>query len=474
MATRSGRGRDSGGRCVTIGPARDSGVRRVTLRAGRAPRRAWYATVGHEACSIRYAPRMATTTAPWWARPGQDIEAGRFRIAGQDAEGLAREHGTPLFVYDLARFAENARRLQAALTRSGVPFRVRFALKANPLPEVLRVFRDLGAPGTDDSVGIDACSPGEVERAIECGWRPDEISYTGTNVSERDLDVLLAHGVHLNLDAISQIERYGRRAPGTCIGIRIDPGAGVGYNEHLEYAGDHPTKFGIGPERLDDALAVARRHDLTIDTVHFHAGSGWLADGLSGFEAALMRAVEAVAYLRAEGCPIVEVNVGGGLGMPARADERAVDLDAYAAVLARHLGPLGVVVGCEPGDYLAKDAAILLGEVVTVERRRDVTFVGLDIGWNVNCSYFIYRFAQELVICDRADAPRTQIVTVAGHINEPSDIFAEDYPMPPVREGDVVAILNAGGYLQAMSSTHCLRPTGPALFLDRSIPAPAS
>jgi diaminopimelate decarboxylase len=102
-----------------------------------------------------------------------------------------------------------------------------------------------------------------------------------------------------------------------------------------------------------------------------------------------------------------------------------------------------------------------------VERRRGVTFVGLDIGWNVNCAYFIYRFAQEIVPCRRPDAPRTQVVTVAGHINEASDVFAEDYPMAPIREGDMVALLNAGGYLQAMSSTHCLRPTGGAIFLDR-------
>jgi diaminopimelate decarboxylase len=153
--------------------------------------------------------------------------------------------------------------------------------------------------------------------------------------------------------------------------------------------------------------------------------------------------------------------------MPARQDEHAVDLDTYAAVLARHLRPLGVVVACEPGDYLAKDAAILLGEVVTVERRRGVTFVGLDIGWNVDCAYFIYRFAQEVLVCRAADAPRTETVTVAGHINEASDVFAEEYAMPEVMEGDMVAILNAGGYLQAMSTTHCLRPTGTALFLDR-------
>ncbi len=410
---------------------------------------------------------MVLTDAPWWVRPGLEVADGRLAIAGQDAEKLAREHGTPLFVYDRARFRENARRLQGALARTGLPFRVRFALKANPFPEVLEVFRGPGDARTPESLGIDACSPGEVERAIECGWRPDEISYTGTNVSERDIDVLLARGVHVNLDAVSQIERYGRRAPGTVIGIRIDPAVGAGYNAHLEYSGDRPTKFGIGLERLDDALAAATRHDLTIDTVHFHAGSGWLADGLSGFEAALIRAVEAVARLRAAGCPITEVNVGGGLGAPARQDERAVDLDAYAATLARHLGPLDVTVACEPGDYLSKDAGILLGEVVTVERRRDVTFVGLDIGWNVNCAYFIYRYAQELVPCRQPDAPRTEVVTVAGHINEAGDVFAEDYPMAPVQEGDVVALLNAGGYLQAMSSTHCLRPTGQAIFLDR-------
>ena len=400
-------------------------------------------------------------------RPGLDIVNGRLLVAGLDPEALARELGTPLFVYDRTRFAENARELQAALCAAGLAYRVRFALKANPLPEVLAVFRALGEPGDPASVGIDACSPGEVERAIECGWRADEISFTGTNVSERDLDVLLARRVHVNLDGISQVERYGRRAPGSTIGIRIDPGAGAGYNDHLAYAGDRPTKFGIAIDRLDDALAAARRHDLTIDTVHFHAGSGWLAEGLAGFERALIGAVEAVTRLRTAGCPIVEVNVGGGLGRPAREDERPVELDAYAATLARHLGPLDVVVACEPGDYLAKDAAILLGEVVTVEHRRGVTFVGLDIGWNVNCAYFIYGFAQELVVCRRPDAPRTERVTVAGHINEASDVFAEDYPMPPVDEGDMVALLNAGGYLQAMSSTHCLRPVGAAVFLDR-------
>jgi diaminopimelate decarboxylase len=411
---------------------------------------------------------MTTVAAPWWVRPGLDVAPdGRLRIAAQDAESLARQHGTPLFVYDRARFAENARRMQAAVAATGLLFRLRFALKANPDPAILGVLRALGEPGSPESVGIDACSPGEMLRALECGWRADEISFTGTNVSERDLDVLLAHGIHLNLDGISQLERYGRRAPGTRVGLRIDPATGAGYNVHLEYSGDRPSKFGIALERLDEALAVVTRHELAVDTVHMHAGSGWLGDGIVAFEAALGPLVEAVTRVRAAGHDVREVNVGGGLGVPARADEAPVDLDAYAAVLARHLGPLDVTVAAEPGDFLAKDTAILLSEVVSVEDRRGVTFVGLDMGWNINNAYFIYRFAQEFVLCRAADAPRTERVTVAGHINEASDVFAEDYPMVTVAEGDIVALLNAGGYHQAMSSTHCLRPMAGALMLDR-------
>jgi diaminopimelate decarboxylase len=407
---------------------------------------------------------LDAATASWWARPGLEPVDGRLSIAGRDAEALAREHGTPLFVYDRQRFAENANRLRGALDGAGLQHVVRFAMKANPDPEALAVLHPL--------VGIDACSPGEVLRALDCGWTAAEISVTATNLSDRDLDAILPHDVHLNLDAISQVERLGRRLAGLGlpprpIGLRINPGAGAGYNEKLAYSGERPTKFGIYADRVGEAVGAAARHGLAIDTVHVHAGSGWLADGLDSFEAALERVVAVTRGLIADGHPIVELNVGGGLGVPARADEQAVDLDAYAAAIARQVGGLELAIGCEPGDYVAKDTAILLAEVVTVEERAGTTFVGLDIGWNVNCSHFIYRYAQELVVCRAADAARTERVTIAGHINEAGDLFAEDYLLAPVGEGDIVALLNAGGYHQAMSSTHCLRPHAEALFLDR-------
>src|SRR6185369_1956245 len=119
-----------------------------------------------------------------------------------------------------------------------------------------------------------------------------EISVTATNLSDRDLDAILPHAVYLNLDAVSQVDRLGRRLvalglPPRPIGLRVNPGAGAGYNEKLAYSGARPTKFGIYPDRIDEAVAVAAGHGLAIDTIHVHAGSGWLGDGLPAFEAAL-------------------------------------------------------------------------------------------------------------------------------------------------------------------------------------------
>ncbi len=412
-------------------------------------------------------PALPAPAPTWWQRPGLDVVDGRLTVNGADLEALLAEHGAPLFVYDLARPVENMRSLQGALKRAGLPYVTRFALKSCPDPRILAVLRAMGEPGTPDGVGIDACSPGEVLHALSHGWAPDAISHTGTNVSDRDFDVLLAHPIRINLDGVSQLERLGRRAPGRTVGIRVNPGAGAGYNEGLAYAGERPTKFGVTPDRLDDAIAAARRHGLNVDTMHFHAGSGWLGDQLHEFEAALVNATRLLDRLLEAGFPIREVNVGGGLGRVARDAEPPVDIDAYAGVIARHLKPYGVTAAFEPGDFVMKDVALLLGEVVSVERRGDTTFVGLDIGWNVNCEAFIYGYAQEVVPVRDTMRPRTQLVTVAGHINEAGDLFAQDYPFPDVAEGEPVAILNAGGYQQAMAMTHCLRPTGTAVYLER-------
>ena len=385
---------------------------------------------------------------PFWAREGLEPRQGRLHFAGQDAEQLARAHGTPLYLYDPARLQSNVERLRGALLRAGVRHRVCYALKANRHPAFLARLRSMGA------VGIDACSPHEIALALESGWKAEEISYTGTNLSARDLDTILAHPVVLNLDSLSALRRVGARAPGRRVGLRINPQVGTGYSAQLTYAGDKPTKFGVYADRLDAALEEARRQRLEVRGLHFHIGSGWLRSGLPTFLEALRRAADLARRV-----PGIEyVNVGGGLGIPLQAEDLPVDLDAYATGIAQHLGPLGVEVHMEPGDFVVKDAAILLVEVVTVEEKGGVRFVGVDCGFNACGLAAMYHYHQEVVVCRAADAPATQSCTVAGHINEAGDLFAEDRPLPEIREGDVLALLNVGGYAAAMASYHCARP----------------
>jgi diaminopimelate decarboxylase len=417
------------------------------------------------------AAKTSARTSPWWVRPGLEVRDGRLRIAGRDAEHVARRHGTPLFVYDLTWIGEQARALQRALARAGLDHRVRLALKAQRAPQVLGFIRALGPPEGAEAIGIDASSPGEVLHALAHGWSPREISFTGTNVSERDLDVLLSQPIHINVDLLSQLERLGRRASGRTVGIRVNPGIGVGrgHRDDTLYAGRRPTKFGILREQLPDALEIARRHRLEIDTVHFHVGDGFLTSGLSRFEEAVARVAAMAMELRDAGCPITEVNTGGGLGVPEHEGDRPLDLDAHADVLARHLGPLGVAVGVEPGDFLVKESAIFLTEVVTVEDRAETRFVGVDSGWNILNERFIYHIPQRIVLCHRADEAAARRVTVAGNINEGNDLFAEDEPLPPVEEGDLLAILSCGAYAQSMEIVHCLRPPARAVFFTDRI-----
>ena len=155
--------------------------------------------------------------------------------------------------------------------------------------------------------------------------------------------------------------------------------------------GSTPTKFGVLPDRLADAVEIAKRHDLTIDTVHYHSGYLYMTESIPVVEEAARRVAEMVRELRSLGCPIAEVNTGGGLGVRFRQADSGLDVVAWAQALARQLGDLDVVVGTEPGEYLAKHLATLLAEVVTVEDRgQDHVFVGLDAGWNTVNESFVY------------------------------------------------------------------------------------
>ena len=314
-------------------PARDHRRPRgaVAAVAPAAPSRQPPARDGRASSRSRSRPR------PGGAGPGLDVVDDRLTVNGADLEALAREHGAPLFVYDLARPVENVRALQGALDRAGVrarrPVRAQgVARPADPAPSCAAWAR----PASPDSVGIDACSPGEVLHALANGWQPEEISHTGTNVSERDLDVLLAHPIRINLDAVSQLERLGRRAPGPDDRDPDQPGRRRGLHgaPRLRRRAADEVRRHRGPARRRDRRRAAATGSSSTRSTSTPGRAGW-ATSSTGSRRRWSRATRVPRPAARRRLP----DPRGQRRRRARAcrpatDERPVDLDAYAAVVA--------------------------------------------------------------------------------------------------------------------------------------------
>jgi diaminopimelate decarboxylase len=398
------------------------------------------------------AASAAPVLAPaWWARAGLHTRDETLTFGGCHPEQIARAERKPVFVYSAARVQANLTRLADALTASNVYARVFYAMKANRYAPLLTFLRTLGR------CGVDACSPDELLVARRTGFAEGDISYTSTVPSDADLDILARHpGIWLNCDSLASIERVAARCPGRTIGLRINTGLGIGYraNPLLQYAGVAPTKFGIYREQFSEALALARRTGLRVRGLHFHSGCGYLTAQLP----ALDRIFDLAAWFIAQVPDLEHVNIGGGLGVPLVEGDEPLDLAAWATVVARHFARRPFEVWVEPGDYLVKDAGILVLQVVAVEHKQGVRFVYVDGGFNLHIEPAFYNLPLHPVPCSRRSG-QPEVVTIAGNINEALDVWAADVALSPVQSGDYLAWLNAGGYGSSMSSNHCLRGT---------------
>lgn len=387
----------------------------------------------------------------WWERPDLGYDARSLTFAGRKTQELAHRFGTPTFLYSAARIRANLARIQGALKATGLPSCLYYAMKANRFAPILTLMASEGL------CGIDACSPEEVMHAMACGIPENQISYTATAVSNTDLDTLIRFDqLHINCDAVSTIRRLGKRAPGRTIGLRINPAMGVGYGDNalLHYSGESTTKFGIYHEQMGEALDAATEYGLTITTLHLHTGCGYLTHQLPAWEA-ILNEVKTVA----ETLPgIRRINLGGGLGVPHTKDDTPLDLKAWAAVINRVFKGSGLTIEVEPGDYIAKDAGLLLLGVNTVETRQTTRYIGVDGGFNIAMEPAFYTLPFEPVVTHLREGGPTP-VTVVGNINEALDIFAEQISLAPIHEEDTLALINAGAYASSMSSNHCMRGT---------------
>lgn len=388
----------------------------------------------------------------WWQREDLCYRQGQLFFAGQGVQALADRFGTPSFVYSAARVRANLERLHAALNGAGLAgrFTLHYAMKANRFAPLLTFLKQSGL------CGIDACSPAEVEHAVSCGFTPQEISFTASSLSTRDLALLARYdGLFMDCDSIHAIHRWGALKPGTAIGLRVNPAMGIGRagNDKLHYAGEVTTKFGIYEQQFAEALAAAQAHGLRVTKIHFHTGCGYLTAQLEQLEQIIDRCF---SFIEAAGT-VERVNIGGGLGVPHLPGEEGLDLQQWAAVLQRRFGASTLHVEIEPGDYIVKDAGLLLLEKTFVERKHNTVFVGVDAGFNIapEPAYYGLPFQPVALRWDAA-SPCTP-VTVVGNINEALDVWYSEALLPELRDHSHLALINAGAYSAAMASNHCMR-----------------
>ncbi len=387
------------------------------------------------------------TDLPWWHSESLTVEHDALHLDGVALEPLARTYGTPLYVYSRPTVQRRLRALQVTLSQVTDRFKLYYAMKSNRHAGVLAAAR-----ATPD-VGIDTCSPREVELALASGFAPEEISFNAGMLSNRDLACLAETGVQCTLDSFSALRRYGALVPaGTPVGLRFDPGVAASYGQQPKMVYGK-SKFGFEVEECAAALDAAHRAGLIVDSVAMHIGWGLpqsstdLVDWAFGRLAAVARQCPALAT----------INVGGGLGGRYLAADKPLALETWRDLIGRHLAPLGATIVCEPGTWVVAPAGLLIAEVNTVETRRHITWVGINAGYALNPLPAMYDIPLEVIPLCNPLGEQALVAHVAGHINEGVDIWAQARALPRVEEDDLIAFFPAGAYGASMASNHCMR-----------------
>jgi len=371
-------------------------------------------------------------------------------------EELLREFGSPLYVYSEQILRERCRELVSLSSHPG--FRVNYSAKANTNPALLAIVREEGCL-------VDAMSPGELFLNRRAGFTPDEILYVCNNVSGDELKEALDAGLLVSIDSVAQLDLLGRVRHGADVMIRMNPGVGAGHHQKVITAGK-ATKFGIHPDELPDVAAVLARHNLRLVGLNQHIGSCFMetAGYLAAAEILLALAERIMRELNVK---FSVIDFGGGFGIPYRKfdNEPRLDLAALGQGLHRLISGWSAKNAydgrflVEPGRYIMAECGVLLGRVTATKRNGATRYAGTDLGFNQLMRPILYDSYHELEVYHTTPPDgETSPWTVVGNICESGDILAKNRLLPPLRENDIIGVLDAGAYGFVMASTYNQRP----------------
>lgn len=379
---------------------------------------------------------------------------------------LPAEFGCPVWVYD----AQIIRQQIAKLAQFEV---VRFAQKACSNIHILRLMREQG-------VKVDSVSLGEIERALAAGYdplnHPDDIVFTADLIDDATIARVKELNIAVNAGSVDMLALLGAVSPGHRVWLRVNPGFGHGHSQKTNTGGEN-SKHGIWHSDLPAALAVMQRYGLRLVGIHMHIGSGVDYGHLEQVCGAMVRQV--VDF----GQDLEAISAGGGLSVPYRYGEEAINTDHYYGLwnaareqVAKHLGH-PVKLEIEPGRFLVAESGVLVAQVRSVKAMGSRRFVLIDAGFNDlmrPAMYGSYHHISALAGNGRdLDGEPAVECVVAGPLCESGDVFTqleggtvETRTLPPVVPGDYLVLHDTGAYGASMSSNYNSRPLLPEVLFD--------
>ncbi len=394
-------------------------------------------------------------------------EQNRALIGGVALGDLAAEHGTPLYVVDVAHVRNRISVYRQAFGDGAV---LAYAAKAFICPAFAAL---LDAEGW----WVDVVSLGEALTARAGGVPAERLILHGNNKSGEELRFAAENGVgRLVLDHLEEADACAAAAgeAGTVVRVlvRLDLEVGVATHPKVRTSG-HGSHFGMSPALASEALRrIAASEHLELAGVHSHIGSQ--VGDLDCFRAVAGRLVDFVAEHLDAFPDVVEIDVGGGLAAPYLRRDREIPITDYAAAVigaveeaAQRRGVDSVQLIAEPGRSIVANAGVTLYRVGARKEDGGHPILAVDGGMSDNPRPVLYGSAYELVLPERICDPAGTLFRVVGRHCEAGDVVAPAAPLPSdTGPGDLLAVLVTGAYTFAMSSRYNMVPRAAVVFVE--------
>jgi diaminopimelate decarboxylase len=373
--------------------------------------------------------------------------AGRLEIGGCDVVELAREFGTPAYVYAEDDLRQRARTIQEAFAARADDFEVLYASKALPCTAALRIFAEAG-------LSCDVASGGELHLALRAGFDPERIYMHGNNKSAGELEYALESGVgYVIVDSLDEIDRLERVAAGRAQRVLLRVTPGIRPETHYKIAtGQEDSKFGLPLATLPQAVQRCTSAGLEVRGLHAHIGS-------QVFD---LDVYDTLAEVLSAAGDFPVINMGGGFAVAYARDQYPPSAADFAEKMLERM-PAGIKVLCEPGRSLVANGGVTLYTVGTVKRIEGIrTYVAVDGGMADNIRPMLYDAVYEAEIADRfGDSMPCRLV---GMHCESGDVLIEEARLADPAPGDVLVTPATGAYGHAMASNYNAVRRPPVVF----------